>query len=540
MPSLSRLLLGIGAFLIAFAARGNAAEKPTLAAQIDQRIADRLKEAKIAASPLADDAEFLRRVYLDLTGRIPSYDQTVAFLDSKDKDKRAKLIDELLSRPEFGRQFGTNWRELIVDRSEDQKRIREGYSWDFIDWLAAGFNADRGWDEMVRDMLTAEGDVKSKPASTFILANLQNEFPRAENVVGMAGTLFMGIAIRCAQCHDHPHIEDWKQDDFWGMAAFFTQVRNHDVPNGANLTRNFVLSEKTNPDAAKELYYMKKMERAGLLPPIAGPKAAVPTIADPTKALRVVDAKFFHDSKPAFGSDEPYRPTFAAWLTSPKNPYFAKAAVNRLWAHFFARGLVNPVEDMGPNHPPSHPELLTLLETEFKAGKFQFKSLARAICNSETYQRTSKPLKENADDKELFSHQSLKQLTPDQTLDSLSVAVGRVPPQGKHREKSTESFATKGSDDSPTEFSHGIPQFLQQMNSGFANNKPSSMLHLMTNGKSQDDAIAIYYLTVLSRKPKPEEVQKVNAYLKKVPNAQEGFKDLYWALLNSAEFIFNR
>lgn len=528
------LFARIAIVVLLFALPLRAAEP--LSAKIDSLVQAKLDDKKVPASPLADDAEFLRRAYLDITGRIPTYEQTLVFLDSKEKEKRAKLIDELLARPEFGRHFANNWRELIVDRSEDQKRIRDGYSWEFIDWLAAGFNADRGWDEMVRDMLTAEGDVKSKPASTFILANLQNDFPRAENIVGMAGTLFMGIAIRCAQCHDHPNIEEWKQDDFWGMAAFFTQVRDHGMTqNGPS--RNPMLSEKPNPDSQKETSYMKRMERAGLLPPVAGPKAAIPTITDPTKTLRVVEAKFFHESTPALGTSEAYRPAFAAWLTSTSNPYFAKAAVNRLWAHFMARGLVNPVDDMGPNHPPSHPELLTLLESEFKAGKHQYKSLIRAICNSETYQRTGKPLKGNADDKELFSHQALKQLTPDQTLDSLWVAVGRVPPTGKNREQQTVMFATKETDDSPIEFSHGIPQFLQQMNSGVAKDPPS--VGRLTNGKSQDEAIANLYLTVLSRRPKPEEVKRVSEYLKKTPG-QEGYKDLYWALLNSAEFIFNR
>ncbi len=217
------------------------AETLPLARAIDAEIQKALDVKKIPASPLADDAEFLRRVYLDITGRIPTFEQATAFLDGKESDKRTKLIDELLSRPEYGRHFATIWRDLLVDRTNEMNQVRSGFSWEFVDWMTESLNKDRGWNQIVSDMLTAQGEAKQKPASLFLLANRMNEFPRPENIVGSAGKLFMGMHIRCAQCHNHPFVAEWKQDDFWGFAAFFGQVRDITTDgNGGSLRPPFL------------------------------------------------------------------------------------------------------------------------------------------------------------------------------------------------------------------------------------------------------------------------------------------------------------
>jgi hypothetical protein len=537
MPDLLRLSwLSLGVLtLLAPATPG--AETVALTKQIDRFIQERLDEGKIPASPLADDAEFLRRVYLDLTGRIPSHEQTTAFLDSKDADKRTKLIDELLSRPEYGLHFATLWRDLMVDRSAEKSQVRQNFSWEFVNWLAEQFNKGRGWNAIVTDLLTAEGEAKSNPATTFVLTNRMNDFPRPEDMVGMAGRLFMGIHIRCAQCHDHPNVDEWKQDDFWGVAAFFGQVRDHGREQNGN-ARNPVFLERPNPDAKKETGYVNGLKRAGLMPPVAGPQIAIPTIADPTQTLRVVKAKFFQGAAPSLKEEGPYRPQFAAWLTAAENPYFARAAANRLWAYFFARGLVEPVDDMRPNLTPSHPELLALLEKEFKGNGFDQKQLIRAICASQAYQRTSRPLPANKEDRELFSHMALKQLTADQMVDSLCVAVGRAVTVGKNRDQQTAIFATKEADGDPAEFSHGIPQFLFQMNAGFANGNPG-VVGKLTTGKSKGEAITALYLAALSRPPRPAELQRLTAFVEQAASPAEGYRDTYWVLLNSAEFLLN-
>jgi len=515
-----------------------AADMPALSAQIDRIIQARLDQAKIPASPRADDAEFLRRLYLDLTGRIPTFEQTTAFLDSKDADKRAKLIDELLARPEYGNHFATLWRDLLVDRSAEKSQIRQAFSWEFVTWLAEGFNKGRGWNEIVTDLLTAEGEAKTNPAATFIMTNRMNEFPRPEDLVGMSSRLFMGIHLRCAQCHDHPYVDEWKQDEFWGMAAFFGQLRDHSwTPNGGN-TAKAAFFERPNPDAKKETSYANGLKRAGVPPLQTGAQIAIPMVGEPSKAQRVVKAKFFLGETPSLGEAAPYRARLAAWLTAPENPYFARAAVNRLWAHFFARGLVHPIDDMRPSLKPSHPELLDLLTKEFKTAGFNQKQLIRAICNSQAYQRTSRPLPQNKEDSDLGSHLALKVLTGDQMIDSLCVAVGRVPAAGKNRDQQTAIFATKEADGDPTDFSFGIPQYLYQMNAGFANGSPP-VVGKLTAGKNKEMAVTALYLAALSRPPRPNELKRMLAYLGEAPDANTGYRDVFWVLLNSAEFLLN-
>lgn len=505
--------------------------------QIDQIIQEKLDQTKMPASPRADDGEFLRRVYLDLTGRIPTYDQTTAFLASTESDKRAKLIDELLTRPEYGLHFATIWRDRIVDRSMENSQVRQGFSWEFVDWLAAGLNKDRGWNAIVADMLNADGEAKKKPETIFILANRMNNFPRPADLAASTGRLFMGMQLRCVQCHDHPYVTEWTHDDFWGVAAFFGQLRDHNL-EGDGTSRNPIFYDRPQDDAKKETGYVNRLKRAGLLAPQTGAKIGIPNSSDPNKVDRVVDAKFFLSEKPKLDDAKAYRPSLSSWLTSEKNPYFARSMANRLWAHFFAQGLFNPVDDYRPDRPASHPKLLDLLEKELKAAGFNQKHVIRAICNSETYQRTSRPVKGNGEDRDLFSHMAIKLLSPDQMIDTISIAGGRAPTLGKNRDQQSTPFVTGEADADPTEFSHGVPQFLLLMNSGMANN--ANNLGKLTVGKSKAEAVRGIYLTVLSRPPRPAELERMTAYLAKAANPNQGYRDVYWALMNSAEFVLNR
>ncbi len=516
----------------------------TLSRRIDGIVQKGLEKAKLSASPRSDDVDFLRRVYLDITGRIPTMAQAVAFLDDSNPGKRAKLIDELLSRPEYGFYFALRWNELIVDRTADKRLTRAFNSPAFHDWLTAQFNKGTGWDEIVRAMLTAEGDFKTNPAGTFIMSNRVNGFPRPEDIASMTGRLFMGLNVRCAQCHDHPSVDQWLQKDFWGMAAFFGQVRDHSLQlNTGDENRNPKWAETPNPDAKIEKGYMSRLRSVGQIPPQVGPRIAIPRGNDPTAISSIVDAKFFLSATPALPDTGPYRPKFAAWLTSKENPYFARASVNRLWAHFFARGLVNPIDDMTPQNAPSHPELLDLLEREFKASGFNTKQMVRAICNSETYQRSSRPTKENREDQEWYSHMPMRVLNPHQLLDSYSLALSRtVPILFGNRDAWTANFMPQDADEPATNLTQGIPQFLQMMNgnlgSGFT-------LPKAIGGKKRDEAINILYLTALSRRPRAEELERMLAHverrakMKGVAN-DRGYMDVYWVLLNSAEFAFNR
>jgi hypothetical protein len=532
----------VGFIGVGIAAAAEITTQPTdptiLARAIDAEIQKKLDENKVPVSPQAEDAEFLRRVYLDITGRIATLDQTNAFLANSETDKRAKLIDELLARPEYGRDFATIWRDLLVDRSPEMGRARD-YSWKFVDWLAEGFNRDRGWNETVKAMLTAEGAAVENPATLFILANVGNDdIPRAENITRSIGKLFMGMQIACAQCHNHPFVKEWKQDDFWGIAAFFGQIRDHTF-NGNGGSPKPTYSEKVNPDAKKEAANNRRTIKQGLLPPVEGPRIAIPSSANPTQTLRVVPAKFFLGNTPTLDEKGPYRPAFAEWLTSRDNPYFARASANRLWAHFFGRGFAAPLDNFSPGNPPSNPQALALLEKEFTACGFDQKHLIRVICNTRAYQRTSRPLKENKADGKFCSHMALRQLTADQMSDSLNVVLGRKISVNKDRDNSTAIFATKDADDSATEFSHGIPQFLYQMNSGAAN-VGQSFVNRFTKSKNKAECIRNLYLGILSRPPRPKEVEYMLDFLEKSKTPQDGYYEMFWALINSAEFMFNR
>lgn len=502
--------------------------------KIDELIEQRLTAAKILPSPIADDAEFLRRVYLDLLGRPPTFEQTTAFLDSKAPDRRSKLIAELLAHPLYGVRFATVWRDLIVDRSAEQNMARQGFSWEFVDWLAAGLTKGRGWDAIVTDLLVAEGEVKKNPPGLFLLANRMNNFPRPADVVSTVGKLFMGSQLRCAQCHDHPTVDTWTQNDFWGVAAFFSQVRDHGM-QGDGTTRDPVFYDRPHPDAKKETGYVNRLKRAGLLAPVEGAQIAIPQSADPTKTERVVKAKFFLGATPEMPESGTYRARFAAWLTSPDNPYFARATANRLWAHFFARGF-GPVDDLRPDQTPTHPELLDLLATELKGATFDFKHVIACICNSRAYQRTSRPTKENAQDRELYSHMAIKLLDADQMVDALAIASGRNPPLGKNRDQQTAFFVTREADDDPTEFTHGIPQFLRLMNTGPAT---SDFPAKLTTGKSKEAAVRNLYLAVLSRQPRAQELSRMLAHLEQGPEPMQRYRDVFWVLVNSAEFSLN-
>jgi hypothetical protein len=534
MTATLRILSAAGLVLIFLAP---ASAQNTLSTDIDRLVRAQLDAAKIPPSPRADDAEFLRRVYLDITGRIPTYEQSTTFLASTDPAKRAKLIDELLSRPEYGLHFATLWRDRIVDRAPDNNQARQGFSWEFITWMAEAFNKDHGWDAIVRDILTAEGDAKKNPTTTFILANRMNGFPRPADLTSTTGRLFMGIQLRCAQCHDHPYVDDWKQDDFWGVAAFFGQLRDHNVASDGT-TREPVFYDKPITDAKKETQYVNRLKRVGFLAPVEGAKIAIPNSSDPTKVERVVAAKFFLGDKAELKTDDPARARFAAWLTSTSNAYFARSFANRLWSHFFATGLANPVDAMRPDMPTKHAALLDLLEKEFKKSGFQQKHLIRAICNSETYQRTSRPLKDNAQDRELFSHMQIKLLNPDQMIDAIAIAAGRPPTVGKNREQQNAPFVTADADADPTQFTHGIPQFLLLMNGNSSSNPQN--LGKLTTGKKKDEAIQAIFHAVLSRPARPAEMERMLAHVEKAENANQGYRDIYWVLLNSAEFVLSR
>jgi hypothetical protein len=535
MLHVSLLAVMVGCWPSKIEAAGPVPATPqAVAAAIDQAIDRRLAEEKVPASPQADDATFLRRAYLDITGRIPSVDQALAFLDSTDPDKRRKLIDELLASPQYGQHFGNIWHDLIAPRQMKELLNEQPIHTDQLArWLADQFNQNRGWDAIVTDFLTAEGTPAEQPAMVFVLVN-GNAVGRPEprNLARSSARLFLGLRqLECAECHDAPS-SDWKQADFWGLAAFF-----------GRLTK----------DGMRQSYPIyEAMGRAKNTPPGFNGTIKV----SPEAFINVgqaVKAKYLNGSEPELDKSKPFRPTLAAWVTSRDNPYLAPAAVNRLWGHFFGRGLVNPVDDLDENNAPSHPPLLTMLANELAASNFDLKNLIRCICNSRAYQRGSQPLPANKQDQTLCSRHQPKPLSPQVLVDSLALAVEKPdlfpttkpavrkgqPPILSQREQFVLLFSTRDEQDEATEFTHGIVQALSLMNRPEFNAGSPLVERLLKSKQTPEQNVTTLYLATLARRPTANELALATAYLRKKQDPGVGLHGILWSLLNRNEFIFN-
>jgi hypothetical protein len=491
---------------------GKPADATTLTQAIDRQVRQKLDSEKIPASARADDAEFLRRAYLDITGVIPPSEKVVAFLDNKEAHKRAKLVDDLLASPAYGRHMADIWTTLLIPKNSDNRRLR---SEPMREWLEESFNKDKPWDKLVSDLLTATGTEEENGAVTFYIGN-----PTVDKMTDDVCRLFLGVQLQCAQCHNHP-FTSWKQTEYWGMAAFFTKVR---LQNGGN-------------KAAKNQNMVNVTEEG----------RGKPKLPDSAK---IVPAKFLGGAEPKIATSDPARPVLAAWVTSAENPFFARAMTNRIWAQFFGRGLVHPVDDIRDDNPGLYPELFKELSDGFAAGGFDVKQLIRAICASEAYNRTSKPTAKNAADSTLFSHMTVKVQSPEQLYDSLTAVHGSPL---KVEEKGGKGAAVKGKlgnardafvaffgvgdDTDPTEYQAGIPQALRLMNSNqFAGG------HLLTEASKAKSPAAVVeelYLGTLSRRPTAAEHDTMAAYVRKHKDPKDAYADILWALLNSSEFALN-
>jgi hypothetical protein len=513
---------------------------------INREIDKGLLAAAVPPSPLAADAEFLRRAYLDIAGHIPPYEKTVAFLVNPDPLKRSKLIDELLASPEYGRHFAHLWTDLLVKRDPDTNKNLK--SEPFAAWLAEQFNQNRHWDTIVTELVTASGQEEQAPATFFVLANQDNNQASPSKLVDATGNLFLGIQVQCCQCHTHPFKGNWETKDFWGLAAFFghTRIEREGAGKGGKGGVATVAEEARAPRAAGP----KKGKKNDNKPLPAGATIAIPDPTDPNKTIKTVQAKFFEGDYPVLGQP-PYRQALAAWLVSEKNHYFARAAVNRVWHHFFGRGLVNPIEDMKDENEPSHPALLQALADDFTRSGYDLKHLIRAVCNSKAYQRTSRPLPDNGGDEKWCSKMAVKVIGARELLASLAVATGHQAaeapaPTGKQAAKGfgqltgLRFFDTREYGDDPTDYSYGVPQMLKMMNTALTNSSAEVAARLAKSaGGNPDKVLDDIFLTALARPPRPQERDRMKAFVVLKGDPVKGYAGVFWALLNSAEFVSN-
>ncbi len=503
-----------------------------VAVAIDKHIGGLLASAKLKAAPLSDDVEFMRRVYLNLTGRIPTAEQAEAFLDSAAADKRSKLINELVNRPEFGEQLGRTWRDWVCppELPSDQNGGKQPHaqSRDLGKWFAQRFNEGGTWDEITRDILTVKGEIKNNRQLIFFgLAGIDGKVT-ADGTARAVARLFMGVQLQCARCHDDPY-RDWAQQDHWALSAIFGRSQG---------------------DFGKIEVGKGPSKKPG---EIEIPKSAF------KNAGTTVQVAFLGDDKTRVRSDGDIRVPLADWLTEKGNPYFAPAFVNRMWFYLFSRGIVNPIDDMRPLNPPSHPGLMKLLAGEFTASGYDVKHLICCICNSQTFQRTSRVERGAAADKRsalttAFGRMPLRLMTADMLRDSLMLAHGanefdiRTGPKENTSGESAavgdpylefqRKFGTNEED--ATDFTHGISQMLTFINHPrfSAESKVLEEYLKQSQDAPPEQVIAWLYLSTLSRRPTDEEIADAKDYL--AEEAEPDYTGVLWTLVNRSEFILLR
>lgn len=491
----------------------------------------------IRPSDVADDAEWIRRVHLDIVGHIPDLETVQKFLADKDKAKRSKLIDRLLDEDTgYVRNFTTIWTNNLIGRGAPANNIvlNRGALQKF---LRESFAKNRGWNEIVADLLTAEGSSDENGAVNFLAAHMNEG---AVPATAISAKLFLGMQVQCTQCHNHP-FNEWKQNAFWEFNSFFKQARAETVRKYNEKTGRMDNDHMnlTRMDFAGPIYF----ERRNGLMEVAYPKA---------NGVEV---------NPDAGTNR--RKELAKIVTTGERTQVSDAMVNRMWGHFFGYGFTKPIDDMGPHNLPSNPVLLERLSHEFVTAKYDLRQLIRWICNSEAYNLTSRVNPRNpkakqdnpsAGDIPLFSRVYLKSMSAEQLYDSLIVATNAhksgsgswEKAEGKRQQwmrQFVQAFGTDENDES-TSFDGTIPQALMMMNGELMQDALSdakgTLLYDVLNEKGNNaEKVKHLYMATLARAPSAREIQTASRVLKGATSPLEAFQDLYWALLNSNEFIMN-
>jgi hypothetical protein len=486
---------------------------------VDRAVFHKLQVLRIPPSDLCSDAEFVRRVTLDVCGLLPTPDETRRFLADQAPDRRSRLIDRLLERPEYADCWALKW----IDRLGCNNRFvgqRGAYS--YRQWIWDQVNANVQMDQFVRALLTASGPSYAQPAASFY-RRIRDPQSRVEAVA----QLFLGVRIGCARCHNHP-AERWTQDDYYGLAAFFSRVRYRDGP--------FFLGKYNKEETVW-------LDRTGeVLHPRSG---------------RVMVPKLLGGPEVAVADDHDRRAALAAWVTAPDNPYFARVAVNRLWYHLMGRGIVEPVDDFRESNPPCNPELLDALAADFVAHQFDVKHTLRTILNSATYQLSSTANRLNEQDATYCSHYRVRQLPAEQLLDAICQVTG-VPERFKGVVLGTRaSQLPDGELLHPFLKAFGRPARAIECECERESDATLEQALLLEGGRLIQDRLRSdeglparlaastltpealadeLFLATLCRQPSAKERRLVAGRL--AVDRRRGLEDVLWALLNHREFLF--
>jgi hypothetical protein len=503
---------------------------------IDEAVMAKLKTMRMNPSGNCPDSEFIRRAYLDLLGILPTVEEAKAFVADTSSQKRAVLIDRLLERPEYADQWALKWSDLL--RNEERTLDRKGVQ-NFYHWIRQSFAENRPLNEFVSELLSARGSTYTHPAANYYRAN-RDAVTRGE----ATAELFLGVRLKCAQCHNHP-FDRWTQDDYYGWADVMGRVDYKILENRRTDTND------SHEFVGEQVVY--ETDQGEVKDP-RGDRTVKPKLlgAEVVKGEDRLDA-------------------LAAWVTSPENPFFAKAQVNRIWFHLMGRGLVDPVDDFRPTNPASHPELLDRLAKDFVTHHYDVKFLIRLIMNSQAYQMSGEPNETNSEDEVNYSHVLPRRLTAEQLLDGEHEVTG-VPaefagyPKGMRAGQIPGVRATRPRERRTTQADMFLVTFGKparqlvcecerssettlgqtfQLISGpeiarMLVDPENRLTKLMKAGKSDGAIVDELYWAALCRSPSEEESKAMVEHEKGAKDRRKALEDVAWALLNAKEFVLRR
>ncbi|MBI5395177.1 MAG: DUF1549 domain-containing protein [Verrucomicrobia bacterium] len=484
---------------------------------VDTLVNAKLRKIRILPSELCDDATFIRRAHLDIVGSLPTPEETRKFVADTDAKKREKTVDELLGRKEFAKLWVMKWAELLQIRTEQNKFFYKS-AVQYYTWLEDQFARNEPINRVVQNLIAAKGGTFRNPAANFYKVET-DLLKLTEN----ASQVFLGMRIQCAQCHNHP-FDRWRMDDYYSFAAFFAQI-----------------GRKQGEDQRETVIF--NSGNGGVKHPVGG---------------RDMKPKFLGAEVPEIKPGEDRREVLAKWLASPQNPQFARNVANIVWAHFLGKGIVDPVDDVRISNPPSNPELLDALAEKLTSYNYDLRKVVRDICTSRTYQLSSVPNATNAEDTRNFAKAGVRRMRAEVLLDVINQITEtkekfRGLPLGARAVeiadgKTTTYFLTtfgRATRDTvcacEVKMEPSLSQALHLLNGETVNSKVNEgglVKRLLKEGKTPPQVIEEIYLRCFSRPPTAKELTKLEGYLKE-GTPQEVLNDVFWAVLNSKEFVFN-